>query len=69
MNMLISDAEQVQALEQWFLAVWNDTQSVKDGKEELLQALREIYRDRDARHTYFTALYKVFQDILTNVDE
>lgn len=69
MNMLITDEQQAQALEQWFLAVWNDSQAVKDGKEELLQALKEIYRDRDARHIYFTALYKVFQDILTNVDE
>jgi hypothetical protein len=69
MNTLITDEQQAQALEQWFLAVWNDAQAVKDGKEELLQALNEIYRDRDARHIYFTALYKVFQDILTNVDE
>ena len=69
MNMLIADDSQVQALEQWFLALWNDAQSVKDGKEELLHALKEIYRDRDARHIYFTALYNVFQDILTNVDE
>lgn len=69
MNTLITDEQQARALEQWFLAVWNDSQAVKDGKEELLQALSEIYRDRDARHIYFTALYKVFQDILTNVDE
>lgn len=69
MNTLITDETQVKALEQWFLAVWNDSQAVKDGKEELLQALKEIYCDRDARHIYFTALYKLFQDILTNVDE
>ena len=69
MNMLIDDPAQVQAVEQWFLSIWNDSQSVSDAKNTFIQALEAICQNRAPNNIYFKALYSLFSEFLTHIDE
>jgi len=69
MNMCVKDAENTQALLQWFDSLWNNDSAVKDAKDLLLKQLNYLSEEKPAQFIYFVTLYNLFKDYLEEFDE
>lgn len=69
MNTGSSDIETTQQLVSWFNTIWEDEQTSKDIKSDLLEKLDFIASEQPANFVYYLTLYNVFKDFLTDIDE
>jgi len=69
MNMAVKDSQGVAQLVSWFDALWNDGQSVRPIKDELLKKLEFIASDKPPNLIYFLTLFNLFKDYLEDIDE
>lgn len=68
MNMGGTDATQVQQMQQWFDQHWHD-QSTTSIQNELIAALEFLAVDQPPELVYFLVLYRLFEDLLTEINE
>ena len=69
MNTLVATPEQTTGLLNWFSAIWNNPEVATDAKSLVLAQLQEIYRDKSPELIYFVTLYRLFRDLLGEIDE
>lgn len=68
MNMGSDDLTQAQQMQQWFDQHWQDS-SVVNIQNELIEAASFLASDQPAELIYFLVLYRLFQELLTEIDE
>src|SRR5690554_2369833 len=68
MNMGSDDLAQAQQMLQWFDQHWQDS-SVVNIQNELIEAASFLASDQPAELIYFLVLYRLFQELLTEIDE
>ncbi|KMP10603.1 helicase [Candidatus Nitromaritima sp. SCGC AAA799-C22] len=69
MNMAVDDSQGVNQLISWFDTLWNDGQSVRPIKDELIKHLEFIASDKPGNLIYFLTLFNLFKDYLEDIDE
>lgn len=69
MNMAVDDSQGVNQLISWFDTLWNDGQSVRPIKDELIKQLDFISSDKPSNLIYFLTLFNLFRDYLEDIDE
>lgn len=69
MNMCLTDATSTSGLLEWFNAIWESKNVVADVKENLLEQLEAIIKDRSPKFIYFLTLFNIFKDYLGELDE
>lgn len=69
MNMCALDADNISIMTDWFQAVWQDENAVREAKDDLLKSLDELIKDRSPEFIYFLTLYNLFKDVLDEIDE
>ncbi|MBE0470185.1 MAG: DEAD/DEAH box helicase family protein [Methyloprofundus sp.] len=69
MNMGSDDPLQAQAIERWFNQTWQDQQAVTSLQQELKNAAQLLAQDQSPETIYFFTLYRIFNDLLDEIDE
>ena len=69
MNMAGDDISQSQQMLQWFESIWSDTFATYYFKEKLTQAAQNLAEDKSPEFIYFLTLYRLFTDLLEELDE
>ena len=68
-NTLVKENEAIQQLVSWFDTLWNDKQTLRDVKVEVIQSLEVIASEKPAQLIYFITLFNIFKDIVEQIDE
>lgn len=69
LNNLTDEANATKEMLDWFNGIWNDSNAVKDIKNEMLHVLERYYADNPASIVYFFTIYNIFKDYLNDLDE
>lgn len=69
MNTLSKDTETTKDFIATFDEIWNNKNMVSDIKQELLEAIDEISKDKSPQFLYFMTLYNIFKDFVGDLDE
>lgn len=64
LNLRCSDERDVAEVASWFDEMWNDTDKVKDVKDEVLQSIEQLYQENTPEFIYFKTLYHVFDEFI-----
>ncbi len=68
-NMGFTDSANINALGNWFDAIWNNPSAVEDAKQLLLNKLELLYKDQSPQFIYFLTLFNLFRDYLEDLNE
>lgn len=69
MNMAGNDLNQSEQMLQWFESIWTDEFATYDLKEQLIEAAQNLAEDKSPEFIYFLTLYRLFTDLLEELDE
>ena len=69
MNNLFTDETSVKQMFAWFEGIWKNSAQTVDAKAALLEKLECLYRDNEPEFLYFATLYRLFNDIATELNE
>ncbi|MBU1059066.1 MAG: DEAD/DEAH box helicase family protein [Proteobacteria bacterium] len=69
MNMCLTDSDSTMGLLEWFDTIWKNKNAVSDIKEQLLDHLQSIIKDRSPKFIYFLTLFNIFKEYLGELDE
>lgn len=69
MNNLFTDEATVKQMISWFESIWKSSTQTVDAKDALLEKLECLYRDNEPDFLYFATLYRLFNDIATELNE
>ncbi len=69
MNMCLTDSASTKGLLEWFDTIWKNKNAVADIKQQLLDHLQAIIKDRSPKFIYFLILYNIFKEYLGELDE
>lgn len=69
MNIGGDEPAQAHALLQWFNQFWQDRNTATDIKNELHEAVTFLAKDQAPQTVYFLTLYRIFHDLLEELDE
>ncbi len=69
MNIGGTDPNQTEAILNWFNSSWVDENTSKDILSELKLAVQLCAKDQAPEHIYFLTLYRIFNDLLEEIDE
>ncbi len=64
LNLIVDSNRDRQELKEWFTEVWNDSEKVKDVKEEVLLYLEKLYADQAPEFIYYLTLFHLFREEL-----
>ena len=64
LNLEIEDNRDRRDLKAWFDDVWNDKEWVEDVKEQVIDRLKKLGKDRAPEFIYYKTLYELFRDEL-----
>lgn len=68
-NTLLDDAATVAQMREWFENIWSSDASSIDAKSQLLAMLEQLSADNTPDSIYFMTLYRLFSDIMTDLNE
>lgn len=68
-NMGFKDVANINALGEWFDAIWNSPDVAEDVKQLLLDKLELLYKDQPPQFIYFLTLFSLFRDYLEDLNE
>lgn len=69
MNLGSTDAQQTEGVLSWFNSFWNDGNSAQNILPEMQAAAQELAKNQAPHDIYFLTLYKIFHDLLEEIDE
>ena len=69
LNLIVNDNRDRKDLKNWFDALWDNDELVKDVKADVLSYLEQLYRDNAPDFIYFKTLYEIFKEYLSQQDE
>jgi Helicase conserved C-terminal domain/PLD-like domain/SNF2-related domain len=69
LNLIASDDRDRAELKRWFDEIWDDTDLIKDVKDDVLTYLAQIHQDTSPEFVYFKTLYHLFGTLLKRQDD
>jgi len=69
MNACFTMQEETDSLLAWFNTIWHNTEITRDGADDLLKRLAEVYSTKSPELIYFVSLYNLFRDTLSDLEE
>lgn len=69
MNMGSDDPQQAETLIHWFNSLWNDNTTSENILEQIKQAANELAKNQAPETIYLLTLYRIFNDLLEEIDE
>ena len=68
LNLEVDNQSDCADLKAWFDDLW-ESEEVEDVKAQVLQTLKDAYRDRAPQFIYYKTLYHLFEDFLEDADD
>jgi len=69
LNIHVKEKETTLQYLSWFNEIWDNDALVQDVKNELLEYLEKIYKEKSPEFIYFITLYNIFRDYLDELNE
>ncbi len=69
MNTLVENSQETKEFLAIFDEIWNNPSIVENVKDNILQALENIFQDKSPQFLYFITLYNIFKEFLQDLDE
>lgn len=64
LNLVVDSTRDRAELKQWFVELWNNTNLVRDVKEDVLRYLRKLYANQSPQFLYYLTLFHLFRHYL-----
>ncbi len=64
LNLIVDSDTQRQQLLDWFNELWNNSEWVKDVKEDVLKYIEQLYSENAPDFIYYKTLYEIFHEYL-----
>ena len=64
LNLIVDGNRDRQELKQWFDELWNNSELVKDVKQEVLDYLKQLYENNPPDFIYYKTLFHIFEKFL-----